>query len=319
MEKIISVDVGKSYIKYTDGEKVNKFENLVLETESENKPSNANSYEVILDEKRYLVGNKVSSLREFSSNKIIETNKIAMYTAIALLLEKDFKEKVDVKLVTGLPNQHFSKENEKKLKELIASEEVKISVNNKEIIFSLLEENIIILTENFTIEYHDVPKTLLLDIGFRNVNINLLEDGEILQNFMKNSESGIIDLKTKIANELEKIYNKHYELEEITDYIVNNGLPHDEDSLEAIKKGKINYLKELINQIEKFGIKIDLVNKIAIRGGGTKLFKMEELETIFPRHYKSSSIVIEGDEFKNVMVFKKIGDMILGGDRIEEK
>lgn len=318
-KKVYAIDLGKSYVKYSNGSNFNKFENLVLAKKGEKKPNNDFAFDVELGLedntlKKYLVGNKVNTLKEYSSNKIIENNKIAAYVAITRLLleEEEKQEEIEIHLVTGLPNQHYSDENIERLKELLSNsnENVKIKVNGKEFSFLLKKENIEVVPENFSVDYKDIPKTLLLDIGYRNLNINVIEEGEMLQEFMKHTETGIIELKNIIALELETVKNTNYSEKEITDYIVLNGIPTDKKSLEIIKNAKIKYLKNIKNKIQEVGIKIELNNKIAIRGGGTLLFTVEEFKEVFPEHGENSNIIFEGNEFKNTEIFIEIGKVI---------
>ena len=316
MEKlIIAVDAGKNSVK-TKSDKVKfKFENLVLKDEAVKKPSNELSFEVNINEERHIVGNKVNTLKDFTSNKIIESNKISIYTAIAHTLDKLNLNNVSIELVTGLPNEHYTTSNEEKLKELLSNESISLTINGASKEFTI--GNVLVLPENYSVDYEDVPRTLLIDLGYRNANLNILENGDMIQSYMKHSEKGIIDLKTKVAEELEKQTNKHFEIDDVTDHIITNGLPHNEESKEIIKKGIIKYFEELKNEIESKGIKIETINQIAFRGGGTKLIKVEHLENIFPNHFSNNAIMIEGDEYRNVTIFEEVGKQYFGDDEIE--
>lgn len=313
MEKvIIAVDAGKNSVKVKSDKVKFKFENLVLKDEAVKKPSNELSFEVEVNGERYVVGNKVNTLKDFSSNKIIESNKISIYTAIAEVLDKLGRDNATIQLITGLPNEHYNGKNEEELKKLLGNESISISVNGASKEFTI--EDILILPENYSVDYEDIPRTLLLDLGYRNVNLNLLEYGDMIQSFMKHSEKGIVEMKNKVATELEKSYNTHFEIDDVTDHIVTNGLPHNPDSKEIVKAGIVKYFGDLKNEIESKGIKIETINAIALRGGGTKLIKPEYLETIFPAHYSNSAISIEGDEYRNVGIFEEVGLQFFGAD-----
>ncbi|WP_099192254.1 ParM/StbA family protein [Tepidibacter mesophilus] len=312
---IMSIDAGKNSVKVIcEGIKAFKFENLVLKGERTKKPSNSNSFEVYFADERYIVGDKVRTLKDYSSNKIIESNKIAIYTAIAKVLDMLKIDNANIRLVTGLPNEHYTSKNEEDLKALLIANEISIKINDIEKKFTIDKDNIFILPENYSVDYESIPRTLLLDLGYRNTNINLIENGDMMQEYMKHSEKGIVTLKNKIAEELEAIYNEHFEIEDITDNIIVNGLPHDADSKEAIKKGIIKHFEELINEIESKGIKMRTVNHIALRGGGTKLIKMEHIREIFPKHSEKDSVTIEGDEYKNADIFQAVGVQYFGDD-----
>lgn len=312
---IISVDAGKNSVKVKCGKTRFKFENLVLKNESMKKPSNDNSFEVMLEGDRFVVGDKVNTLKDFTSNKIIESNRVSIYTAIAKVLSDKEVDSASIELVTGLPNEHYTSRNEEELINLLARKDIEIEVNGEIKSFSI--DDMLILPENYSVDYEDIPRTLLIDLGYRNANLNLLEYGDMVQSYMKHSEKGILELKSRIAEELELEYKNHFEIDDITDYIIQNGLPHNEKSKEYIQRGISRYFKELINEIESKGIKIATVNNIALRGGGTELVKLEHLESVFPSHYAAGSISIEGNEFKNVNIFEEVGVQFFGGDDIE--
>lgn len=307
---IISIDAGKNSVKVKTGETKFKFENLVLQDESMKKPSNENSFEVNLQGKRYVVGDKVSTLKDFTSNKIIESNKVSIYTAIAEVLKANNVDGASIKLITGLPNEHYTNKNEEELSKMLMDDNIQVEINGVIKKFSI--SDILILPENYSVDHEESPRTLLIDLGYRNANLNLLEYGDMIQSYMKHSEKGIVELKSRIAEELESEYKNHFEIDDITDYIVQNGLPHNEKSKVAIEKGISKYFKELVNEIESKGIKIATINKIAIRGGGTKLINLKHLEKVFPNHFANDSILIEGDEFKNVTIFDEVGMQFFG-------
>lgn len=309
---IIAIDAGKNSVKVKTCDTKFKFENLVLQDESMKKPSNESSFEVNLQDKRYVVGDKVSTLKDFTSNKIIESNKVSIYTAIAKTLDENNLEDANIKLITGLPNEHYTNKNEEELSKMLTGDNIQIDLNGVPKQFSITE--ILILPENYSVDHEESPRTLLIDLGYRNANLNLLEYGDMIQSYMKHSEKGIIELKSRIAEELEAEYKNHFEIDDITDYIVQNGLPHDEKSKVAIERGISKYFKELVNEIESKGIKIATINKIAIRGGGTKLISLKHLEKVFPNHFASDSIIIEGDEYKNVTIFEEVGIQYFGVD-----
>lgn len=309
---IISIDAGKNSVKVKTGETKFKFENLVLQDESMKKPSNENSFEVNLQGKRYVVGDKVSTLKDFTSNKIIESNKVSIYTAIAEVLKANNVDGANIKLITGLPNEHYTNKNEEELSKMLMGDNIQVEINGVIKRFSI--SDILILPENYSVDHEESPRTLLIDLGYRNANLNLLEYGDMIQSYMKHSEKGIVELKSRIAEELESEYKNHFEIDDITDYIVQNGLPHNEKSKVAIEKGISKYFKELVNEIESKGIKIATINKIAIRGGGTKLINLKHLEKVFPNHFANDSILIEGDEFKNVTIFDEVGMQFFGDD-----
>jgi len=307
---VLSVDAGKNCVKICHNQKVSKFENSVLDSDYEKKPSNGNSFEVIYQEKRYLVGDKVNSLKDYSSNKINNQNKIAIYTAIANVIASQ-KAEIEVQLVTGLPNEHYNEKNEEDLKDLLQGE-INLRINNKEVKFSLKKDNILVMPECYSVDYVETPRTLLVDLGYRNANLNLLEYGNMISRHMKHSELGMHVFKTCIAEEFERKYRNNFKLQDITDYIVINGLPHDADSLELIRKGTIKYLTQLNNEMESKDFNLKTVNKLVFRGGGTNLIKKEHFEEVYPQYVKSNNLLIEGDEYKNVKIFSEVAEQYFG-------
>lgn len=306
MKKIIlGVDCGKNCVKVKSGKVKFKFENLVLQDNSVKKPSNDNSFEVVVDD-RYLVGDKVNALKDYTSNKVTEFNRIAIYTAIAKTLEKlNVTEKVAIKLVTGLPNEHYTESNVINLKQLLCND-ISMMLNDTAVEFEIKQNDLLVITENYSVDYEDTPKTLLLDLGYRNVNANTLEYGNMLQEHMKHSELGVHVLKSKIADGLQKQNNNYYNIKDISDNIVVNGLPNNSESEKFISNGKTIYLEELRNDLISKGLKLDTFNKMALRGGGTKLITLEQLKKSFPNFNSDNAIVVEGDEYKNVEIFEAV-------------
>lgn len=303
---ILAIDAGKSNVKINNGRGKTKFENKVNQENVAKKPATENSYEVILEDKRYLVGDKVECLQNHSTNKITQSNKVAIYTAIA----KTIKEKENIYLAIGLPNEHYTEKNEADLQQLLAGD-IKIEIDGIASEFQIKEENILVLPECYSVDYEDIPRVMLIDFGYRNLNLNILEYGNMLPEFMKHSELGVHTLKQSIAKKLEEEYRDVFEIKDLTDHILLNGLPNDSKSKQLLSKGTIEYLSKVKNEIESKRFNLKTIDKIVLRGGGTHLIKQEEVANIF--NINQNNVIVEGGEYKNVEIFYEVAAQYFEG------
>lgn len=296
MKNIVAVDAGKSYVKFYMGKEKLKFPNKIEETEDKITLSDS-GIELMIDNKRYIVGDGVDTSLSYDSDKITERTKLLVLSAIASRVEElkpEKDENINISLAIGMPAGHFNQKNKQEMQSLLKGQ-FQIQYKNK---FANLKINeVLVLPEGFVSnQWNAYNKVLLVDIGFRNANIIILNKGGIQS--MQHSDLGSTILKDIVEHNIESTTRNviNLELDEL-EYCIQYQYKHfDKKAKElCIKK----YMNLLFDDLKR---KVDLYKfeKIIFRGGTTQLIK--GFREYVPEEFKESTI-IDGDEFKNVEAF----------------
>lgn len=306
---IIAVDSGKYATK---GKSKNK--EVIFRTKITQLQNNIdvlldiNSYKVFFNKQKYIVGEQGEAVDYVISKKTFN-HKLAIYTAIALLLEET-KETQKVELVLGCPTSIYRNEElreEYKKYILNKSEIINIRVNNKEYTFYI--DNILMLPEASGIIYTDVEnfkekRVAVIDIGGLNLNFTIYNNLIPEINTMFTANLGGNKVKTEITKELNSKYNlilNDRDLQQILkDKVVKIQGKEDKESTILINDILKQYTNNILQEIKKNNINLELMNVTAI-GGGTLLIK-----DILKQHIQQIKIPTNA-QMANVRGFFKLG------------
>ena len=169
--QVISVDCGRQGVKAVSGNRRLFIPSIVGEWR-ERKISEGGEYEVSINGQQYFIGELAERESRFrremaTRSKLHEETKALTLAAIAILAEHD-----NIKLVTGLPVEQYTKELKAEFTKLLTGYHV-IEVNNTTKHFTLQPDDISISIEGGGAYWTAMPgtnKCRVIDLGSRTIN-----------------------------------------------------------------------------------------------------------------------------------------------------
>lgn len=266
-----------------------------------------NTYKLLYDGKEYLVGEGASiDNREYDKTNN-ELHKICTITALALC--SNFTG-VHFNLVVGYPLNLYSS-NKEIFKDYIMSTfndgmvDVLLNYETKKFIV----DDCIVLPQGAGSIYsspHDYKNELVavIDIGGLTVNGCIFDNLNIVRSSIFTEKLGMFSLRNKIKKVLDNRYNidlKDYELE----YVINKGLKDEPESLELIRKVKLQHVHDIRKVMLENGYNIDYL-KLKFIGGGSICLQKEIREVI------GKDVSISNSVYDNVLGYYKAGAILYG-------
>ena len=309
----IAIDAGKDSTKYCYSientllkhsfkTKVQPISNLEVEM--------SNSSIVEFDNQEYLIGDMISESKlSFDVTKTSITHKVAIYLAIAKVLEKTGA--VNVKIAVGVPLNIYKNA---KLKEeyrtyIFNGGFVSIKVNG--IVVRFVIEDVLVLPESIGPIYNNLTdfkniRATVIDIGGLNSNICQYTSLVPQVEKMLTANKGANILKNKIAEALGKEYGIILSQDDIEEILKDKGILYfnglaKEGSKEIISNVMKNHLDDIVNFSKSNELNIFSANgKVLFTGGGSLL-----LQDIIRQTYPSAIIATDA-QFSNVLAFYKV-------------
>ncbi|WP_047979727.1 ParM/StbA family protein [Ornithinibacillus contaminans] len=270
-----------------------------------------NSYHVEYYGIEYLIGDMVSeNYSDFSLNKSSRIHQLAIYTAIAQLIQKaKTTANVNICLAVNVPITTYKDSIQKeKFKEMVEKRRhaIHLMVNGKA--FSLELSDVTLAFEGMgeiyakTDEYKN-KNTIVVDIGGLNTTYCTFKGIQPLINTMVVSDLGINVLKGKIGQVINERYGMTVSSDDLEQvirrgYFASNGEIY-EDSMVIIEEMKLEHLQQIIQFAKSRGYTFNMSNIHFVGGGAITLRRYIKQE--FP-----NALIMESPQYSNCLSFLKI-------------
>lgn len=281
----IGVDAGKTTTK-AYGRKVdeNEVKEVIFKTRMHRQEKSeldvyGNSHLVCFNGREYIMGDQGEET-DPGNSKATLLHQLAIYTAIAQFL--DSPKDNEVVLTIGCPASIYKNNRLKEeYRDLIYNQgTVNIGVDGEFYEFNLLK--VIIRCEGTGIVYikpelFKGKRVALLDIGGRNFNLALLENGAVRSDDIFTSNLGSMALEADIKDQFIEyaLDDSGADLALRTNELFIQGEKNPE-ATERIKSVKNEFATKIINQISTKGINLSLIPLVII--GGTSINLEEQLK-----------------------------------------
>lgn len=270
-----------------------------------------NSYHIEYYGNEYLIGDMVSEdFSDFSLDKASRIHQLAIYTAIAQLIQKaKAPANVDICLAVNVPITTYKDSIQKeKFKQMLEKRRntIHLMVNRKAFSFELSDVTLAFegMGEIYakTDEYKN-KNTIVVDIGGLNTTFCTFKGIQPLINTMVVSDLGINILKGKIG----KVINERYgmtvssdDLEQVLrrGYFASKGEIY-EDSKIMIEEMKLEHLQRIIQFAKSRGYTFNMSDIHFVGGGAIALRRYIKQEF-------ANALIMENPQYSNCLSFLKI-------------
>ncbi|WP_069649627.1 ParM/StbA family protein [Caloranaerobacter ferrireducens] len=293
---IIGVDNGYTYTKNSKGvifpSKVRTGESIDIN----------NVLEVEIEGKRYIVGEKESNYTVDINKVDDEKTKVCILTSIALSMDNDYEE---VKVITGLPPGHYSKQKIQLRKMLLNSGATKIIINGKKKHLKIVDADVFVQGAGPVFlqpNKYRYAKVLVIDIGGLTVDVCYFENMKLVK--YRTYEKGMLKLYSQMISEI----NTYLELSlDISDgeRILNEGIKiyGKQQDLRFLNPIIDGYIESFMTDI-KLDFSIKTMDYILLIGGGS--------QGLYHRLNIPNAEILPDGQFTNAVCYEQIGRVRFG-------
>ncbi len=275
-------------------------------SESINFDTQGNSFDVIFNNKNYLIGEQAEE-QSYDVTKTSLLHKIVTYIAITQLVDNNSIIQLTITCPLSI---YKNKTNRDKYKSYIFNDgRFDITVNDKT--YHYVFDNVLVLPEDYGV-VHNYPslfrgkRVAIVGLGGLNMNFMVVNNFVIEPSTMFTANRGGNELESNVIRELNSRYALNIDRKEAPAILMNKGIRIrgniDRESVTVINNLIEEYINSVIHEIKRNGHNLDLFDVIFVGGTSSAL-----------RHYieekLNHAVVVSDAQWAAVEGSLKIGEI----------